>query len=144
MYKRQAGLPLIAAAGDKMCETLGSGVFSPKQATVSYGTMATIGTTITRYVEDSKLKFYTFASCIPDAWNPEYNIYRGYWLITWFCNQYSKEQGMPEFLNEMNELAADVPPGSNGLLDVYKRQVRDSRVLLFAKRFRTDLTTSIN
>ncbi len=110
-----AGLPLIAAAGDKMCETLGSGVFSPKQATVSYGTMATIGTTITRYVEDSKLKFYTFASCIPDAWNPEYNIYRGYWLITWFCNQYSKEQGMPEFLNEMNELAADVPPGSNGL-----------------------------
>ncbi len=110
-----AGLPLIASAGDKMCETLGSGVFSPHQATISYGTMATIGTTITRYVEDSKLKFYTFASCIPDAWNPEYNIYRGYWLITWFCNQYSKEKGMPEFLNEMNELAADVPPGSNGL-----------------------------
>lgn len=109
------GLPLIAAAGDKMCETLGSGVFSPKQATISYGTMATIGTTITRYVDDSKLKFYTFPSCIPDAWNPEYNIYRGYWLITWFCKQYAKEQGMPEFLNEMNELAAGVPPGSNGL-----------------------------
>lgn len=110
-----AGLPLIAAAGDKMCETLGSGVFSPKQATISYGTMATIGTTIMRYVEDSKLKFYTFPSCIPGAWNPEYNIYRGYWLITWFCRQYSKEQGMPEFLNRMNELAREVPPGSNGL-----------------------------
>ncbi len=109
------GLPLIAAAGDKMCETLGSGVFSPKQATISYGTMATIGTTIMRYVEDTKLKFYTFPSCIPNAWNPEYNIYRGYWLITWFCKQYSKEHGMPEFLNEMNRLAENVPPGSNGL-----------------------------
>lgn len=115
MTSLPVGLPLIAAAGDKMCEILGAGVFGPKQATISYGTMATIGTTITRYVEDSKLKFYTFPSCIPDAWNPEYNIYRGYWLITWFCKQYSKEQGMPEFLNKMNKLAAEVPPGSNGL-----------------------------
>jgi sugar (pentulose or hexulose) kinase len=110
-----AGLPLIASAGDKMCETLGSGVFSPKQATISYGTMATLGTTVTRYIEDPKLKFYTFPSCIPNAWNPEYNIYRGYWLVTWFCRQYAKESGFPEFLNHMNKEAEKIPPGSNGL-----------------------------
>lgn len=109
------GLPLIATAGDKMCETLGSGVFSSRQATISYGTMATIGTTVKEYISDSKLKFYTFPSCIPAAWNPEYNIYRGYWLITWFVKQYAQEQGMPEFLNRMNEEAKNIPPGANGL-----------------------------
>ena len=109
------GLPVIASAGDKQCETLGSGVFDPSQATISYGTMATLGTTIFHHIEDKKLKFYTFAGCIPDAWNPEYSIYRGYWLVTWFCRQYAKESGMPEFLQRMNEEANTVPPGSNGL-----------------------------
>ena len=109
------GLPVIASAGDKQCETLGSGVFDPSQATISYGTMATLGTTIFRHIEDKKLKFYTFASCIPDAWNPEYSIYRGYWLVTWFCQQYAKESGMPEFLKQMNEEVKEVPPGANGL-----------------------------
>ncbi len=109
------GLPVIASAGDKQCETLGGGVFDPSQAVISYGTMATLGTTIDRHIEDKKLKFYTFASCIPDAWNPEYSIYRGYWLVSWFCRQYARERGMPEFLKQMNEQVEAVPPGSNGL-----------------------------
>ena len=104
------GLPVIASAGDKQCETLGGGVFGPNQAVVSYGTMATLGTTSLRHIEDKKLKFYTFASCIPDAWNPEYSIYRGYWLVTWFCQLYAKESGMPEFLKRMNEEVLSVPP----------------------------------
>lgn len=109
------GLPVIASAGDKQCETLGGGVFDPSQAVISYGTMATLGTTSMRHIEDKKLKFYTFASCIPDAWNPEYSIYRGYWLVTWFLEQYAKESGMPEFLQRMNQEVLDIPPGSNGL-----------------------------
>lgn len=109
------GLPVIASAGDKQCETLGGGGFDPSQAVISYGTMATLGTTTLHHIEDKKLKFYTFASCIPDAWNPEYSIYRGYWLVTWFCRQYAKESGFPEFLKRMNEEVVKVPPGSNGL-----------------------------
>lgn len=110
------GLPVIASAGDKQCETMGGGVFDPSHAVISYGTMATFGTTTLKPVEDKKLKFYTFASCIPNAWNPEYSIYRGYWLVTWFCRQYAKESGIPEFLKRMNEEVKEVPPGSNGLL----------------------------
>lgn len=109
------GLPVISSAGDKQCEILGGGVFDPSQAVISYGTMATLGTTTLHHIEDKKLKFYTFSSCIPDAWNPEYSIYRGYWLVTWFCEQYAKEKGFPEFLKIMNEKVKEVPPGSNGL-----------------------------
>ena len=112
------GLPpvfLIAAAGDKMCETLGSGVFDDSSATISYGTLATIGTTSNQYRDDNKLRYYIFPSCVQDSWNWEYNVYRGYWLISWYCRLFAQGRELTEFLEDMNERAAKIPPGSNGI-----------------------------
>ncbi len=109
------GLSIIAAGGDKQCETLGSGSFSDEQATISYGTLATIAITSKKFVKDRKFSYYTWPSSIPHAWNPEFYIDRGYWLVTWFCKQYAIEEDFPKLLNEMNEKAKDIPPGSNGL-----------------------------
>lgn len=109
------GLPIAAAGGDKQCETLGSGSFTERQATISYGTLATVAITSKRFVKDRKLSYYTWPSSIPHAWNPEFYIDRGYWLVTWFCKQYALEKDFPQLLNEMNEKAKNIPPGSNGL-----------------------------
>lgn len=109
------GLPIVAAGGDKQCETLGSGSFSSEQATISYGTLATIAITSKKFVKDRKFSYYTWPSTIPYAWNPEFYIDRGYWLVTWFCRQYAVEEDFPQLLNEMNEKAKNIPPGSNGL-----------------------------
>ncbi len=109
------GLPIVAAGGDKQCETLGSGSFTADQATISYGTLATIALTSKKFVKDKKFFYYTWPSTIPYAWNPEFAIDRGYWLVTWFCRQYAIEEDFPQLLNEMNEKAKDLPAGSNGL-----------------------------
>ncbi|MDY6019679.1 MAG: FGGY-family carbohydrate kinase [Anaerococcus sp.] len=109
------GLSLIAAAGDKMCETLGSGVFDETAATISYGTLATIGTTSTNYRSDNKLRYYVFLSCVKNAWNWEYNVYRGYWLISWYCNLFAQGRDLEDFLQEMNQKAANIAPGSDGI-----------------------------
>lgn len=109
------GIPIIAAGGDKQCETLGSGVFSENQAVISYGTMATIALTSKKYIKSKNLAYYTFPSTINNAWNPEFNIITGYWLVTWFCKQYAKEQDFPSFLKKMNTEVANIPAGSNGL-----------------------------
>ncbi len=109
------GLPIVAAGGDKQCETLGSGCFSDTQATISYGTLATLALTSKKYVGDSNYSYYTWPSTIPQAWNPEFSIDRGYWLVTWFCRQYALEENFPELLNEMNQKAKELPAGSNGL-----------------------------
>lgn len=109
------GLPIVAAGGDKQCETLGSGSFSEKQAVISYGTMATIALTSKKYIKSKNFSYYTFPSTIAGAWNPEYNIITGYWLVTWFCKQYAKEQDFPSFIIEMNKDAMNISPGSNGL-----------------------------
>ncbi|NLA71532.1 MAG: hypothetical protein GX850_03770 [Clostridiaceae bacterium] len=109
------GLPIVAAGGDKQCETLGSGAFTSEQATISYGTLATLALTSRKFVKDGKFSYYTWPSTIPHAWNPEFAIDRGYWLVTWFCKQYALEEDFPQLLKEMNEKAKDLPAGSNGL-----------------------------
>jgi sugar (pentulose or hexulose) kinase len=114
------GLPLIAAAADKACEVLGSGCMSPEIACLSYGTTATIETVNNKYVEVVKF-FPSYPSAIPDHYNTEVMIYRGYWMINWFKNEFghkevelAKKTGKsPEQL--FDEMIEDIPPGSMGL-----------------------------
>ncbi len=114
------GLPLIATAADKACEVLGSGCQTPEIACLSYGTTATIETVNNKYVEVIKF-FPSYPSAIPDHYNTEVMIYRGYWMINWFKNEFghkeielSKQTGKtPEEL--FDEMIKDIPPGAMGL-----------------------------
>lgn len=115
------GLPVIACGSDKGCETIGMGVLDPGFASISFGTTATVQTTTRKYFEP--LKFMpAYPAPIPDHFNPEVEIFRGYWMITWFKNEFGhielqeaeKEGIPPEIL--LNRLLTQVPPGSMGLL----------------------------
>ncbi|RHW76578.1 FGGY-family carbohydrate kinase [Colwellia sp. RSH04] len=115
------GLTLIASASDKACEVLGSGCISPNTASLSYGTTATINTNNSRYIEP--LRFIPpYPSAIPNHYNSEVMIYRGFWMINWFKEEFglletqqAKALGVsPESL--FDELVATVPPGSMGLM----------------------------
>ena len=121
MYKRQPeGLPLIAAGADKACEVLGSGVQDSTTACLSYGTTATITTTRSRYLEVVPL-IPPYPAAVPDHYNCEVMIFRGYWMVSWFKQQFglrevqqAAEQGLePEQL--FDALVQAVPPGSMGL-----------------------------
>ena len=114
------GLPVIAAAADKACEVLGSGCISPEIACLSFGTTATVETVNKKYVEVVKF-FPSYPSAIPNYFNTEVMIYRGYWMINWFKKEFghkevelSKQVGkLPEEL--FDEMIKDIPPGSMGL-----------------------------
>ena len=71
-----AGLPLIAAAGDKQAEALGAGAVTPEVAALSFGTTATIGTTHRRYLEAIPL-LPPYPAAIPGAWLVELQVLRG-------------------------------------------------------------------
>ncbi len=115
------GLPLIASASDKACEVLGSGCFEPTSASLSYGTTATINTNNSAYVEPQAF-IPPYPSAIPDQYNSEVMIYRGFWMVSWFKRQFgqremlkAKELGVTaESL--FDELVNQVPPGSMGLM----------------------------
>jgi sugar (pentulose or hexulose) kinase len=115
------GLPVIAAAADKACEVLGSGCMSPEIACLSYGTTATLETTNKKYVEVIP-HVSPFPSAVPDYYNTENMIYRGYWMVSWFKKEFGlreeqiakKRNISPESL--FDDLVKDIPPGSMGLI----------------------------
>ncbi|PKO18343.1 MAG: carbohydrate kinase [Chloroflexi bacterium HGW-Chloroflexi-10] len=115
------GLPLIAAAADKACEVIGAGCLEPNIACLSYGTTATINTTHKKYTEVIPL-IPPYPSAVPDSYSLEIQIYRGYWMVTWFKKEFGhnelrlaeKHGVQPEDL--LDDLVNSVPPGSMGLM----------------------------
>lgn len=117
----KVGLPVIATGADKGCEALGCGLVDEKVAALSFGTQATVQLVTKKYVEpETFLPAYT--SVLPDRYNPEVQIYRGFWMINWFAEQFAqdevrlaKEKGVSvESLFDSH--LKDVPPGADGLL----------------------------
>ena len=114
------GLPLIAAAADKACEVIGSGSKAPDVGCISYGTTATINVTLDRYVEAIPM-LPPYPSAVPDHYTMEVQVYRGYWMVRWF----KEEFGHPEVERAardgveaealFDELIENIPPGSMGL-----------------------------
>ncbi|HEY1075722.1 MAG TPA: FGGY-family carbohydrate kinase [Fontimonas sp.] len=114
------GLKLIAAAADKACEVLGSGALDPDVGQLSFGTTATINTTQTRYLEVQRM-LPPYPAAMPGAWNTEIQIYRGFWMVSWFKREFAhREQALAEQRGVaveqlFDELLREVPPGSMGL-----------------------------
>jgi len=116
-----SGLPLIASAADKACEVLGSGSLEPNVACLSYGTTATINTTHKKYLEITPL-IPPYPAAVPHLYNLELQIYRGYWMVSWFKHEFglretrvAEERGI-EAEELFDELVNSVPPGSQGLV----------------------------
>lgn len=115
-----ARLPVIAAAADKACEVLGAGALTPEVAALSFGTTATVNTTQTRYLEVQRM-LPPYPAAVPGAYNTEIQIYRGFWMVSWFKREFAhreqalaRERGVPvESL--FDALVRSVPPGSMGL-----------------------------
>jgi sugar (pentulose or hexulose) kinase len=115
------GLPLIAAAGDKACEALGAGSLYPNVACLSFGTTATINTTHKEYKEIVPL-IPPYPAAVPEMYNMELQIYRGYWMVSWFKQEFglreshiALETGI-EAEELFDDLVRSVPPGSQGLV----------------------------
>lgn len=115
------GTPLFAAAADKACEVIGAGCMDAHIGCVSYGTTATINTTSRRYVEVTPF-IPPYPAAMPGAYSTEVQIFRGYWMVNWFKEQFghheqakAAQQGVAaESL--FDELVNAVPPGSMGLM----------------------------
>ncbi|MFZ5647564.1 MAG: FGGY-family carbohydrate kinase [Bacillota bacterium] len=115
------GLAVIAAASDKACEVLGSGCLETGQACIGYGTTATINVSSRKYIEPIPL-IPPYPSACPGHYNMEVQIFRGFWMVTWFKEEFAwqekslaiKEGVAPEEL--LDRLVAGIPPGSMGLV----------------------------
>jgi len=114
-------IPIIASGADKACEILGSGCLLPNAAGLSFGTTATASINISRYTEIIPF-IPPYPSVIPGLYSPEIQIYRGFWLVSWFKREFGvkeiidaeKKGTEPELL--FDRLLEQVKPGSDGLI----------------------------
>ena len=114
------GLPLIASGSDKACEVLGSGCLDAETASLSYGSMATLNITSDKYLE--AIPYHpAYPGVMPDSFNVEMMVERGYWMVSWFKQQFGlheqtiadKTGVTPESL--FDDLLKAVPAGAMGL-----------------------------
>jgi len=115
------GLPVIAAASDKACEVLGAGCLEPSMGCIGYGTTATVSVTSPRYLEPIRL-IPPYPSAIPGAYNLEFQVFRGFWMVSWFKEEFAwpeksaaEREGLPTEA-VLDRLAEGIPPGSLGLV----------------------------
>lgn len=115
------GIPVVAAASDKGCETLGNGCLTEDTASVSFGTTATVEITTKKRIELHRL-VAPFPAALEGFYNPEYEVFRGYWLISWFKKEFASHEvaqakltgGSAEDL--LNKGLSKIPVGSGGLI----------------------------
>jgi sugar (pentulose or hexulose) kinase len=113
--------PVIAGASDKSCETLACGCTSEDCACLSLGTTATVQITTKKYIEPIRF-IPPYPAAIKDYYNPEYEVFRGYWLISWFKKEFAEhEVHLAAELGVSTETVLDeylstIAPGSDGLI----------------------------
>ena len=115
------GLPVIACASDKAAECVGTGCIHAAMASLSLGTTASVQTTSRRYVEPTA-GFPPFPAALAGHYNPEVQVFRGYWMIRWFLREFGPEERAaaarqdrpPEQLLDL--LLQSCPAGALGLV----------------------------
>ena len=115
------GIKYYLSGSDKGCETLGLGAMNKDTAAISYGTASTVEVSNQKYHEP-ELFLPAYGAVVPNWYNMEVQIYRGYWMLGWFSRQFAeKEMDEAELQNLaveeiLNAKLANVPPGSDGLV----------------------------
>ncbi|ABV34015.1 MULTISPECIES: FGGY-family carbohydrate kinase [Pseudothermotoga] len=115
------GTPVIAAGSDKGCETIALGCLTESVACASLGTTTTMQITSRKYLEP--LKFMpSYPAVIPYRFNPEVEIFRGFWMVSWFKKEFgsyesqiAQEKGITAE-DVFDELLKITKPGSLGLM----------------------------
>ena len=97
------------------------GCTSKEKAAIGFGTTATITFNIERYLEPERF-IPPYPSVIPGFFNPEIEIFRGYWLISWFKKEFAEKEVEQAKLQGtsaeelLNKRLKEIPAGCDGLL----------------------------
>ena len=115
------GIKVIATGSDKGNETVGLGALNKDVGALSYGTACSIEVSNKKYHEPEHF-LPAYAASVPNCYNMEVQVYRGYWMLTWFYKEFASELfdaariekiAVEEMLNRNLSM---IPPGSDGLV----------------------------
>ena len=115
------GIKLFASGSDKACETIGLGALDKSVGAISYGTASTIEVSNQKYHEPEPF-LPAYPAAVKDWYNMEVQVYRGYWMLSWFSQNFANELIDESKIQHMaveellNKSLSHIPPGSDGLV----------------------------
>lgn len=112
-----AGTPVAAGAGDQAAAALGAGASEPGQAFDSAGTASVLAVCLDRFAPDTEHKtFMASHSVIPGTFVSMAFINGGGLALRWFRDNIAHVADSTNAYAELDKLAAQVEPGSGGIV----------------------------
>ena len=108
----RAGTPVVAGGGDQAANAVGVGVVSPGSMALSLGTSGVVFAATSAPLFEPHGRVQAFCHAVPERWHMMSVMLSAAGSLRWFHDAVAPATSYPDFV----EPAADVPPGSDGLL----------------------------
>ncbi len=106
------GTPVIAGGSDQPMQAVGNGLVAPGSISVTIGTGGQIYSVSDQAVYNPRLNTHTFCNVVPDRWYVMAATLSAGLSLSWFRESVLREKSFETLSSE----AAEIPPGSEGLL----------------------------
>lgn len=110
-----AGIPVMAGCADQPAQALGYGLHQPGTALVTTGTGGQVFMALNQPLIDPQMRFYVFNHALPGRWYAAAAILSGGLALRWLRDTLGL-QDRPDAYAHLSALAADTPPGADGLI----------------------------
>ncbi len=113
----RSGTPVVAGAGDQAAGAIGMGIVSPGKVSATIGTSGVVFAATARPALDPKGRLHTFCHALPERWFVMGVTQAAGLSLRWFRDQFAcQTNGNSGSYEQLTAGAANVPPGSDGLL----------------------------
>src|SRR5260221_5247144 len=113
----QSGTPVVAGAGDQAAGAIGMGVVSPGTVSATIGTSGVVLAATDAPALDPGGRLHTFCHAVPGRWMVMGVTQAAGLSLRWYRDQFgSAAAGHNDSYERLTAEAAQVPPGSDGLL----------------------------
>jgi len=116
----KAGTPMVNGSSDNSASALGAGMALPGQVTLIIGTAGVITVCSDHPLVDTQNRTLCWHYCLQDRWATLGIMQTAGESLEWFKNAFDHAEdpaaSSGDIFNRYNELIADVPDGSNGLI----------------------------
>jgi xylulokinase len=111
----RAGVPVVGGGADNACGAAGVGAVTPGEAVSSWGTSGTVLAPTAAPMVDPKLRAHTFCHVLPDVWYVMGVVLSAGGAFAWYRDQFARELARESADAKLNEEAAQVPAGAEGV-----------------------------
>jgi xylulokinase len=110
------GTPVVGGGADNACGAAGVGAVRPGEAVASWGTSGTVLAPTAEPLVDPGLRAHTFCHVAPGLWYVMGVVLSAGGAFAWYREQLARDLAdVPDASVRLNEEAATVPPGADGV-----------------------------